>query len=110
MLRMVYNVSWCQHLTNKILYGNLPTISSIVKQRRLSLAGHVSRHDEPAARLLLWSPQEKRRVGSPNLTLKALLLEDTNLSVEELSAVMKDKDCWRNNFVKTSPMQIGGLK
>ena len=110
MLRMIYNVSWCQHLTNKILYGNLPPISSIVKQRRLALAGHVSRHDEPASRLLLWSPEEKRRVGRPNITLKTLLLEDTNLSVEELSTVMKDRDCWSNNFVKTSPMKIGGLK
>ena len=79
MLRVVYNVSWKQHLTNKSLYGKLPKISSVVKYRRLALAGHVYRHEEPAPKLLLWTPDEQRHVGRPAVTSKTLLLEDTNL-------------------------------
>ena len=109
MLRRAYNISWKSHPTNKSLYGNLPKISSVVRSRRLALAGHTFRHDEPAAKLLLWSPQIKRRVGRPKFTLKEQLLQDTELSVDELRVVMKDSVIWRNNFVKASltPSGIG---
>ena len=46
MLRKAFNISWSQHITNKMLYGNLPYVSSIVRKRRLTLAGHVFRHRE----------------------------------------------------------------
>ena len=64
MLRAMYDVSWRSHLTNK--YGNLPRISSVIRSRRLALAGHVTSHEEPATKLLLWSPDAKRRVGRPS--------------------------------------------
>ena len=63
MLRVAYNLSWKRHLTNKSLYVKLPKISSVVKYRRLALAGHVYRLEEPASKLLLWTPDEQRRVG-----------------------------------------------
>ena len=59
MLRAVYNICWCDHVTNKSLYGHLPHISIVVKRRPLALAGHVSRHNEPAGKVLLWSPEVK---------------------------------------------------
>ena len=34
MLRMVLNISWKAKLTNKQLYGNLPKLTEIVKERR----------------------------------------------------------------------------
>jgi len=57
MLRAVQNVSWQQHLPNSVLYGALPPISTIIRQRRLRLAGHVYRHNEPASQVLLWNPE-----------------------------------------------------
>ena len=92
MLRVVYNVSWKQQLTNKSLYGKITKISSVVKYRRLALAGHVYRHEEPASKLHLWTPDEQRRVGRPAVTLRTFLLEDTNLYIEDLPKVMKDRD------------------
>ena len=107
MLRRIYNISWESHPTNKFLYGKLPKISSVIKRKRLALAGHIYRHNEPAAKVLLWSPDVNRRVGHPKFTLKSLLLQDTELSVEELSTVMMDRQCWRNNFVNASLIPAG---
>ena len=59
MLRTVYNISWCDHVTNKLLYGCLPRMSFVVKRRWLALAGHVSCHNEPAGKVLLWSSEVK---------------------------------------------------
>ena len=100
MIRAIYNISWKDHISNDVVYGNLPRVSTIIRRRRLSLAGHVSRHDEPASRVLLWSPDSKRRVGRPRVTLKTILLEDTGLTCDELQNVTKDRDRWRNNFIK----------
>ena len=103
MLRTAYNISWRRHPTNKYLYGSLPCISDVVKRRRLSLAGHVTRHNEPAGRLLLWTPDAKRRVGRPYVTLKSIIEEDTGLTGSDLLAAMGDRGLWSSNFVNTSP-------
>jgi hypothetical protein len=112
MLRAVYDISWRDHVTNKVLYGTLPRISEVVRTRRLALAGHVSRHDDPAGRLLTWTPDAKRRVGRPYVTIKDLLEKDTGLSGKELLTAMQDRKYWRKNFVNTSPIPdgIGGRK
>ncbi|KAI0208133.1 hypothetical protein LSAT2_007183 [Lamellibrachia satsuma] len=47
-------------MTNQELYGFLPRITTIVRQRRLRLAGQVMRYDEAANKVLLWKPD-----GSP---------------------------------------------
>jgi len=76
MLRTAYDISWKSHLTNKSLYGSLPLVSDVVRRKILALAGNVTRHDEPAGRLLLWCPEAKRR---PFVTLKAIIEEETGL-------------------------------
>ena len=58
--------------------------------RRLSLAGHVSKPNEPAGRVLLWEPDEWRRVGHPKITLKKTLEDDTGLEAHEFQTVMLD--------------------
>ena len=103
MLRAVYNISWHDHVTNKSLYGRFPPISIVVKRRRLSLAGHVSRHNEPAGKVLLWSPEVKRRVGRPHITVKTLLENDTGLSGSQLLAAREDCASWFENFVNVPP-------
>ena len=77
-------------ITNKSLHGHLPCISTVVKLRRLALAGHVSRLNEPAGLVLLWSPEVKRRVGRPYITIKTLLEKDTSLLGSELLPAMED--------------------
>ena len=107
MLRAIYNIPWQEFRSNKELYGTLPRISSVVKCRRLKLAGHVTRHDEPAGKVLLWTPEAKRRVGRPAVTIKTLLVNDTGLVECELSTAMKDRCLWKKNFVNVSPSEDG---
>ena len=107
MLRKIYNIPWQSHTTNRVLYGNLPRISSIVRKRRLALGGHVMRHQEAANKLLLWSPEARRRTGRPFATVKSIIQNDTDLEVSELKIVMQDRDVWKNNFVLASPVPTG---
>ena len=55
MLRMAFNVSWKDRLTNEELYGGLPKISVKVASRRMKLAGHCIRHPEEEASKLVSS-------------------------------------------------------
>ncbi|XP_014664083.1 PREDICTED: uncharacterized protein LOC106806602 [Priapulus caudatus] len=107
MLRAAYNISWRHHLTNKSLYGSLPRISDVVRHYRLALAGHVIRHDEPAGRLLLWTPDTRRGVRRPYVTLKSVIERDTGLTGADLYAVMVNRGLWSSNFVNTSPTPHG---
>ena len=62
LLRMTFNVSWCEHLTNTELYGNLAKVSEIIRLRRLKLSGHCVIHPEEIASLfILWQPSQGRR-------------------------------------------------
>lgn len=99
LLRTALNVSWKSHTTNKVLYGNLPRITTVIRKRRLTLAGHIMRHDEVAAKVLLWTPDAKRRRGRPNLTLKTIIEEDVGLKGKDLINTMQDRDIWRNIIV-----------
>ena len=60
MLQKNLTLSWRHHVTNQELYGSLPQITTIVRQRRLRLAGHVMGHDEAANIVLLWKPDGPR--------------------------------------------------
>ena len=99
MLRRVKNVSWRAHMSNEQLYGPIPKLSATIMRRRLTLAGHVSRHNEPAGSLIFWSPEEPRRRGRPNTTLKDVLKSDTGLSNDEMRAAMADRLIWKRNFI-----------
>ena len=69
-LRAAQNVSWKSHMTNQRLNNALPRISTTFRNRRLALAGHVMRHNEVAREVLLWQPDDKRRIGRPSLAIK----------------------------------------
>ena len=88
MLRRVKNISWRDRLSNAQLYGQVPKLSTIIKRSGLALAGHVARHNEPAKILLSWTPDEARRRGRPNITLKDVLHEHTGLTYNELRTTM----------------------
>ena len=102
MLRVVCNVPPTTRISNKDLYGNIPPISTTIRKRRLALAGHVARREEPASQLLMWSPDSKRKTGRPFTTLETVILEDTGLTKIELNNTMKDREAWRR-IVIASP-------
>ena len=79
-------------MNNHELYGSLPRITTIVRQRRLRLAGHVMLYDEAANKVLLWKPDGPRRKGRPTTTLQNILEKDTNLSGTNLIAAMKTRN------------------
>ena len=95
MLQKTQNVSWCHHMTNQEQYGSLPRITTIVRQRRLRLAGHVMRHDGVANNVLLWKPGGPRRRGRPTTTLENITEKDMNLSGINLLTAMKDQNHWK---------------
>ena len=105
LLRAALNISWKRHMTNKQLYGGMPYISKVIRNRRLALAGHVMRHEEVANMVLLWQPDAKRRSGRPTLTLKKLIEDDAGLMGNDLIATMLDRSVWKNFMV--SPTRVG---
>ena len=91
MLRKVQNISWKAYVTSKDLYGPFPCPSEIIKRRRLALVGCESRHNEPAGKVLFWTPEEPRRVGRPNTTLKKVPEDDIELEVTELQKAVLNR-------------------
>ena len=95
---MAFNVSWKEHMTNEMLYEDLPPVTLKIQQRRLRLAGHCWRHkEEIASQLVLWEPVEgKRNRGRQNTTYIDNLLQDTGMAnTQELCTVMEDRTGWR---------------
>ena len=74
-----------------------------MRQRRLKLAGHVSRHNEPARKLITWRPDAPRRIGRPYVTLKSIIEEKSCLAGKDLSTAMSDCKKWKEDFVNVSP-------
>ena len=97
MLRVVLNKSWKLHPTKEELYGNIPVISEIVRERRTKYAGNCYRSkDELVGDLLLWMPNHGHSsVGRPRRTYIDQLSNDVGIPVDELKPVMEDRDVWR---------------
>ena len=106
MVRMALKLNvnqWCDRITNTVLYGELPRVSTKIQERRMKLAGHIQRHEDLTASLvLLWKPSHgKRSRGRPKLNYVDLLLNDTNLKqleVKELRSLMLDRRLWRKTI------------
>ena len=98
LLRKVRNVSWKDKVSNKTLYGKLSPISSVIRARRLRLAGHVFRDkSSPAHQLVTWQPPHgSPGPGRPPTTMISTLLRDSNVkTVRELEEIMGQKSHWR---------------
>ena len=99
MLRRVKNINPLSHTTNRALYGKRPPISKVIQNRRLRLAGHVARGNEPATKLLFWEPEKPKRIGRPTKTISKLIKEDTGLEEGELFQLMQNRDRWREHIM-----------
>ena len=79
LIRRVLNVSWRDHVSNKELYGDLPLLSSTIRQRRMRFTGHCARaENQPVTDLLFWSPPQGRKCqGAGFKTYPKQIREDT---------------------------------
>ena len=98
--RIVLDIPWKKHITNKVLYGDLPKLSDTLKERRLRFIGHVWRKtDETAQKLPLWEPtQGKRKQGRPTYTYVDQLRDDTGLEKNHLKEMMQNREEWRGHL------------
>ena len=99
--RLYTGYSWRDHVTNEDLYGHLPKVSSKIRERPMSAAGHCVRHkEEEASKVMLWQLQHgQTKRGRPKTTYIHTLLEDTGLgTVGELRTVMLDQSDWRGRI------------
>ena len=97
MLRAIFNKSWRDHPTNVELYGNIPPISKLIRERRVRFAGHCLRSEEEiVSKVLLWkSNRGKTNVGRPTKTYVDQLKVDVDLGIEDMTNAMKDRTVWK---------------
>ena len=79
----------------------------------MRLSGHCVRaENQPASKLLFWSPNEgKRGVGRGMKNFTTMLQDDTGIqSIQEIQTLMGDKNLWRltvnDSLEKISPMGV----
>ena len=100
MLRTALNLSWRKHPTKVQLYGNIPPLTTILRERRMRFAGHCWRaKQELISDLLLWSPRHgKNRPGRPATTYIDQHCRDMECTPDDLPALMQDRDEWRDRL------------
>ena len=95
LLMKAKNISWKKHPTLKQIYGNLPSIASVVASRRSRFAGHCMRaSDQVISSILPWRLTQSGRGRRP-LTFLDVVARDTGLQLDDLRTVMCDRDVWR---------------
>jgi hypothetical protein len=98
LLRYALNVHWKDHVTNAIVFGDIPSASTTVKLRRLTFLGHCWRSQQsalqPVSDLLFWNHSGTRRKGSRANFVK-ILARDTDRTTDELKSDMNDRPHWK---------------
>ena len=51
ILRMVLNIDPTAHIKNEVLYANMKKITTVIRERRMKLAGHVFRDNSSPAHI-----------------------------------------------------------
>ena len=84
-------------MTNEELYGDISQITSKIKVRRLTFAGHCKKAEGCiVSKLVTWRPtQGARSKGRTKKTCVDLLEDDTGYAVNEVENSMKDRHLWR---------------
>ena len=100
LLMRVKNISWRQHKTKAEIYENLPPISSIVNQRKARLAGHCHRAKEEIVSDVLLLRLKCPNRGRRPLNSIGTIVRETNIQLEDLPTMMKDRKRWQD-VVKT---------
>ena len=97
MMRAALNISWRQHPTKEQLYGNIPSISMLIRKRRLRFTGHCFRSKkELISELILWNSRYGHRsAGRPKITYLDVISRYTGLLQEDLETAMMDRYNWK---------------
>ena len=107
MLRAVLDLNWQTHPKINRLYGKLPRISSIIRERRTRFTKQsFRRRDVLFSDVLLWDPQHGTpKMGRPVKTYPKLLTEDTGVQIANLSNVVDNWALWKEivNSVRATP-------
>ena len=108
LLRAALNISWRQHTTNKELYGDLPRVSTTLRERRLRFSGHCWRSKaEVIPKLLFWQPTQGRRSrGRPAQTYIDQMERDTGLLRTEIPTIMEDRKEWKDLILNVRARSI----
>ncbi|XP_063596485.1 uncharacterized protein LOC134773240 isoform X2 [Penaeus indicus] len=95
LLRRVLNLSWRNHPTLEMVYGDLPRVSTLVCKRRVQFAGCCARAtDELVSSFVFWRhPSSDNR--SRKLTFPDRIRRDTSIPKEDLLGAMTDKQYWK---------------
>ena len=89
LLMRVQNLSWKNHPTKQQIYGNIPSVSTTVKARRVQFAGHCCRAEkEVISTLILWKPSQSRGLS---LSYPAVISRDTGIMEQDLGKLMMDR-------------------
>ena len=96
LLRRVFNISWRDHIPNSVVYGDIPPVTSTIRQRRLRFAGHCMRTaNQPISRLIFWTPPGgKANRGRRPLQYPDTIKNDIGLDLPEIQQLMNDKGVW----------------
>ena len=94
---------WSDFITNNILRDktNQEFVSNIVRKRRWRYLGHVLRSDEKRLnrKILMWSPEGKRKRRRPKFTLrKTIPQESTQMgcnTIQDLQLLATNRTTWR---------------
>ena len=100
-LRRLFEISWIDKASNEEILqrANLPTVSALIKQRRLRWLGHVRRMDDgriPKDLPYGETPEEKRPVGRPKLRFKDL--KALGMPADSWKAMAENRVVWRSTI------------
>ena len=102
-LRRILSISWQDRITNSAVLerAGIPSVFTLLRQRRLRWTGHVFRMDEgriPKHLLYGELVQGKRPVGRPKLRFKDVVKRDMqaiSLSVDSWESLASDRSVWK---------------
>jgi sorting nexin-29 len=110
LLRYALNISWKDKITNTVVYKGVSPVSTRLRERRLTFAGHCFRAGQSAPQpimdLILWRYKGNLSRGAANKrTYVKMLCNDRGLSfkvkdidesIVSLKREMRDRKMWRS--------------
>ena len=109
LLMRVKSLSWKNHPTLNIIYGDSSKISDVLRKRRTQFAGHCYRaKNEVISSLMLWKPHHAAS-RSRKLSFPDVLCRDSGIDKQDLGTAMGDRDVWKeivNTMISTAGVVV----
>ena len=112
-LRRILNIKWQDRVTNTevLQRASLPSMFTLLKQRRLRWLGHVRRMEDvriPKAMLYGELSRGSRGVGRPKLRFKDVVkrdMRDLDIDINEWESIAADRSRWKATL--TQHLKLG---